>query len=152
MSFSNEAWVILNIMGTICKYLNYLDALFWQDRFVQSLHALRVQKLLVMTWSMKCLFLFKYFLVKCTAWDQITLGDINICQKHLFLNQLTHNMTRDCSLNFLELWVQYMKVASSEHIENMLRTCCVHKLFFCFVIQNNLCTQHVLNMFWACRQ
>ena len=24
---------------------------------------------------------------------------VNQCQKHSFLNQLTHNMTRDCSLN-----------------------------------------------------
>ena len=29
----------------------------------------------------------------------------------------------------IELQVQYMKIASSEHIENMLRTCCEHKLF-----------------------
>ena len=29
----------------------------------------------------------------------------------------------------IELRVQYMKIASSEHLENMLRTCCVHKLF-----------------------
>ena len=30
---------------------------------------------------------------------------------------------------FIELQVQYMKIASSEHGENMGRTCCVHKLF-----------------------
>ena len=30
---------------------------------------------------------------------------------------------------FIELQVQYMKIASSEHVQNMLRTCCVHKLF-----------------------
>ena len=24
---------------------------------------------------------------------------VNLCQKHLFLHQLTHNMTTDCSLN-----------------------------------------------------
>ena len=30
------------------------------------------------------------------------------------------------------------------------RTCCVQKLFFCFDIQNNICTQHVLNLyFWG---
>ena len=23
---------------------------------------------------------------------------VNLCQKHLFLDQLTHNMTKDCSL------------------------------------------------------
>ena len=25
---------------------------------------------------------------------------VNLCQKHLFLHQLTHNMTTDCSLNY----------------------------------------------------
>ena len=25
---------------------------------------------------------------------------VNLCQKHLFLQQLTHNMTKDCSLNY----------------------------------------------------
>ena len=45
---------------------------------------------------------------------------------------------------FIELRVQYMKSASS--VENMLRTCCVHKLIFCvcFDSPNNLCAQHVL--------
>ena len=30
---------------------------------------------------------------------------------------------------FIELRVQYIKITNSEHVENMLRTCCVHKLF-----------------------
>ena len=46
---------------------------------------------------------------------------------------------------FIELRVQYMKTVSSEHVENML---CAQIVFcFCFDIQNNLCSQHVLNMF-----
>ena len=28
----------------------------------------------------------------------------------------------------------------------MFRTCCVQKLIFCFDIQNNICTRHVLNV------
>ena len=48
---------------------------------------------------------------------------------------------------FIELQVQYMKIPSSEHVENML---CTQIVFcFCFDIQNNVCTQHVLKMFWA---
>ena len=42
---------------------------------------------------------------------------------------------------FIELQVQYMKIPSSEHGENMLCTEIV------FDIQNNFCTQHVLSMF-----
>ena len=29
------------------------------------------------------------------------------------------------------------------------RTCCVQKLFFCFDIQKNICTQHVLNLYFS---
>ena len=43
---------------------------------------------------------------------------------------------------FIELRVQYMKIPSSEHVENMLCT----QIVFCFDIQNNLCTQHVLSL------
>ena len=46
----------------------------------------------------------------------------------------------------VELRVQDMKIASSKHRENKL---CTQIVCFCFDIQNNLCTQHVLNMFRA---
>ena len=39
---------------------------------------------------------------------------VNLCQKLLFLHQLTHNMTTDCSL--------FMKIVSSEYLQNMLYT------------------------------
>ena len=39
---------------------------------------------------------------------------VNLCQKLLFLHQLTHNMTTDCSL--------FMKIVSSEYLQNMLCT------------------------------
>ena len=44
---------------------------------------------------------------------------------------------------FIELQIQYMKIPSSEHVKKMLCT----QIGFCFDIQNNLCTQHVFNMF-----
>ena len=47
---------------------------------------------------------------------------------------------------FIDLPVQYMKTTSLEHGENML--CTQITFCFCFDIQNNLCTQHVLPMFW----
>ena len=47
---------------------------------------------------------------------------------------------------FIELPLQYMKIPSSEHGENMLCT----QIVFCFDIQNNLCKQHVLPMFSSC--
>ena len=60
----------------------------------------------------------------------------NLCQKHLFLNQVTHNITKDCSLIYqISSWIL--------QAQNMF---CTQIVFcFCFDIQNNLCTQHVLS-------
>ena len=62
---------------------------------------------------------------------------VNLFQKPSFLHQLTHNMTRDCSLNSPE--------------KDKFRTSCVQKLFFCFCfdIQNYICTQHVVNLYFS---
>ena len=45
---------------------------------------------------------------------------------------------------FIDLPVQYMKTTNSEHV---LYTNC-----FCFDIQNNLCTQHVLSLQFSCTE
>ena len=42
---------------------------------------------------------------------------VNLCKKHLFLDQLTHNLTR----LFIDLPVQYMKTTSSGHGYSILR-------------------------------
>ena len=62
------------------------------------------------------------------------MSHVNLCWKLSFLNQLTHNMTRDCSLN-------YKKNTSSEHV--------VYK--YCFECQNknNFCTQQVVNLYFS---
>jgi hypothetical protein len=44
-----------------------------------------------------------------------------------------------------------MKVASSEQAQNMLYTQITFFLF-CFDIQNNLCTQHVLSLECSCTE
>ena len=43
---------------------------------------------------------------------------------------------------FIDLRLQYKKNTSSEHVVEKL-------LCFCFGIQNNLCTQHVLNLYFS---
>ena len=63
------------------------------------------------------------------------LIQVNLCQNLLFLHQLTHNTTKDCSLIYQFLHENYK-----------LRTCCVHKLFFVFTFK----IIYVHNMFWAC--
>ena len=62
------------------------------------------------------------------------LVQVNLFQKHLFLQQLTHNMKKECSLIYQFLHENYK-----------LRTCCVHKLFFVFVLAFK--TIYVHNMF-----
>ena len=66
---------------------------------------------------------------------------VNLCQKHSFSNQLTHNMTTDCSLipDFSTRKIQ---------LQNML---CIN-IGFCFGLQNNVCTQHVLNLYFSCTE
>ena len=58
---------------------------------------------------------------------------VNLCQKLLFFHQYDDTF-------FIELRAEYIKIASSEHGDNMLCT----QIVFWFDIQNNLCTQHVL--------
>ena len=66
-----------------------------------------------------------------------TFVQVNLCQKLLFLHQLTHNMTTDCSLNYkFNTW--------KSQAQNMGRTCCVQKLFLTFR------TFSVHNMFFPC--
>ena len=80
-----------------------------------------------------------------TAWEEL---QVNLCQKLLFLHQLTHNMTSDCSLNYK--FNTYMKIPSSN-----LRRSCVQKGYPTEIvtdIQNNFCTQHVLTVFCKMRR
>ena len=72
---------------------------------------------------------------------------VNLCQKLLFLHQITHNMTT--------LPVQYLKIPWGEY-ENMRRTCCAHKLFFVLTFRiicaHNLfspCSEFVVFMYWT---
>ena len=81
-------------------------------------------------WDFKITFIDIHNRKKC-------LIQVNLCQKLLFLNRLTHNMRRDCSLNS-------SKNTSAEHV--------LCKNWFClflFDIQNNICTQHVLNLYFS---
>ena len=67
------------------------------------------------------------------------LVQVNLCQKLLFLHQLTHNMTTDCAL--------FMKIVSSEYLQNMLCTQIVVCVLFWHSEQ--IGTQHVLQMLRA---
>ena len=80
-------------------------------------------------WTLSC----------CLAWYTVSiLIQVSLFQKHLFLYHLTHSMTKYFSLNYeFSTW--------KFQAQNMLRTCCVHKLFFVLTFR----TIYVHNMFWA---
>ena len=63
------------------------------------------------------------------------LVQVNLCQKLLCLHQLTHNINTDCSL--------FMKIVSSEYLQNMLSTQIV---VFVLIVRTIL----VHNMFCRC--
>ena len=68
------------------------------------------------------------------------LNLVNLCQKHLFLYQLTHNMTTDCSLNYeFDTWkiqaqnmlcTQIVCLFLSRHSEQFMYTTCSGALNF----------------------
>ena len=62
---------------------------------------------------------------------------VNIFQNHLFLYQITHNMTKDCSLNY-QFSIQKLQA------QNMLCT----KLIFVLTFR----TIFAHNMFWQCSE
>ena len=71
------------------------------------------------------------------------LIQVNLFQKHLFLHQLTHNMTKDCSLIYqFNTW--------KLQAQNIGRTCCAQKMFFVFVL--TLRTIYAQNMFSPCSE
>ena len=77
---------------------------------------------------------------------------VNLFQKHLFLHQLTYKITKDYSLN-------YMFSTWKLHARTMLRTCCVHKLFWLSkqkpVCVHNMfckCSGHVLRLWVSCTE
>ena len=90
------------------------------------------------------------FRISSESWTLFLLLQVNICQKHLFLHQRTHNMTTDFSLNYaFSTW--------KFQAQNMLRTCCVHKLFWMSKQKTNkkqfvytTCSQHVLRLEFSC--
>ena len=63
---------------------------------------------------------------------------VNLCLKILFLHQLTHNMTTDCSLN---LKFRTRKI----QVQNMLCT----KIVLNAKTKSNFCTQHALNLYFS---
>ena len=93
--------------------------------------------------------IFQFFrLSKIKSWVNVLhkkIVQVNLCQKLLFLHQLTHNMMT-YSLNYK--FSTWKLQAQNIHAKNMLWTCCVHKLFWTSKQKQKTICIH--NMFWAC--
>ena len=66
------------------------------------------------------------------------LVQVNLCQKLLFLHQLTHNMTTDCSLNYKFNSWKFQAQTWGEHVA--YRNCFWHSEQFLYAT----CSPHVL--------
>ena len=66
------------------------------------------------------------------------LLQVNLCQKLLFLHQLTHNMTTDCSLNYKFNTWKFQAQTWGEH--DVYRNCFWHSEQFLYTT----CSPHVL--------
>ena len=108
----------------MCKVTNTLLKWRFLKRFTRQFLFLLATKLKVFTIS-----------------REIAGLQVNLFQEHLFLHQLTHNMTKDCSLN-------YKLITRKLQAQNMGRTCCVHKLFFVLTFR----AIYAQNMFSQCSE
>ena len=84
-------------------------------------------------WSMYCQTFLFYLQNFRLIWIQV-----NLCQKLLFLHQLTHNMTKDCSLNYKFNTWKFQAQTWGEHV--VYRNCFWHPEQFLYTT----CFPHVL--------
>ena len=88
--------------------------------------------------------------MRCSAIDKKRASDkiyftiffvqVNLCQKLLFLHQLTHNMTTDCSLNYKFNTWKFQAQTWGEHV--VYRNCFWHSEQFFYTT----CSPHVLQI------
>ena len=88
-----------------------------------------------------CLYLTNVLYIK----DLIsTFLQVNLCQKNSFLNQLTHNVTTDCSFSTRNIQVQNMLCTKFVflflfwHSKQFLHTICSELVFFLYWTRNTM--------------
>ena len=76
--------------------------------------------------------------------NSVQMLQVSLCQKLLFLHQLTHNMTTDCSLNYnFKTW-KFQAQTWGEHV--LYRNCFRHAEQFLYTT----CSPHVLSLEFSC--
>ena len=85
------------------------------------------------------------------------LGFIGSKNNQVIMENESHNLTRNGTGKSMSeaLILESVNPQYDERLfidfqeKYKFTTCCVQKLFFCFDIQNNICTQHVLNLYFS---
>ena len=76
------------------------------------------------------------------AFSKIACVQVHLCQKYLFLLQLTHNMTKDCSLNYeFSTWTLQIK-----NSEQLMYTTCSELAVFMYWTRNSM--NNLLSYCW----
>ena len=70
--------------------------------------------------------------------NSLKIVKVNLFQKHLFLHQLTYNMTTDCSLNYKFFTWKFQAQTWGEHV--VYRNCFRHSNQFLYTT----CSPHIL--------
>ena len=123
---------------------DYGERWVWFNSVKQNIVSIRIFQSLwegwnglnLQTWNMKIKLIIKFK----TYHNKILKLQVNICEKLLFLHQLIHNMTTDCSLNYkFNTWkLQAQTWACGEHV--VYRNCFWHSEQFLYTT----CSPHVL--------
>ena len=90
---------------------------------------------------------------------KIDVVEVNLCQKLLFLHQLTHNMTKDCPLNYefstWKLQAQNMLCTNFCHIVSWCKISASKKIYpyiycfdFCFFHEKRLFHLFITFFYW----
>ena len=123
-----------SVFGSLRKYIE-------KKKMIKSF---RIQK--KVGWYSNCLFsgilgwtINEFWGFKASSSEQLL--QVNFCKKHLFLDQLTHNKTKDCLLVYqFCTWKR-----------------CVHKLFLFLLwlseqFMYTTCSKHVLSLHFLCTE
>jgi len=136
--FSLKCWFKGQMMSRIHLSLPNVYKLMYFDRNINGNRD--VKFLECDKWSLHW---YKNLTLQSTVCWELTLIQVNLFQKHLFLNLLTHNMATDCS---------FIPEFSTRKIqaENMMCTNIVLKTKT--KTENNVCTQHLLKLYFSCTE
>ena len=124
--------LLLYVMINYSRIPTGINCLVWQNHPSQEVDLIASHQQIKLSLD----FLLKFSLPEAKL--SSFLVQVNLCQKLLFLHQLTHNMTTDCSLNYKFNTWKFQAQTWGEHV--VYRNCFWHSEQFLYTT----CSPHVL--------